>query len=147
MKLKNKRLIMLIIIIAIICGSCLAIAKIARNTNINTNTNEEITNTIVEEVEVTPTPTPEPIVEETVYATTLLNLRLTPEEDAEVLEELPTNTELIKIGLIDNQWAIIKWSETETYYVNNDYISTEKVVIKPKVQDTYSYQPIVPSYF
>lgn len=71
----------------------------------------------------------EEIIEETVYTSAAVNMRTEPSMSGAIVKVLKTNTELTRIGQ-ENGWSKIKWSETETYYVNNKYVSKEKTTIK-----------------
>lgn len=70
----------------------------------------------------TATPTPEPTVTGHMYATTALNVRAGPAEDAEVLAVLARGTEVGVTGATDGSWVQIIYDD-KLSWVSGDYLS------------------------
>ena len=69
----------------------------------------------------------------TMYTKTGLNIRLEPSMTSEILDTVGVNTELQTVDDSENDgWIKIKLDD-RYYYVASEYLSKEKVVIKPKV--------------
>jgi 3D (Asp-Asp-Asp) domain-containing protein len=70
----------------------------------------------------------------TYYTITNVNIRQEPSLDAKVIKTLPINTEI----LIDAETANDTWSKVKIdnnyFFIYNQYISTEKVVIKKEIK-------------
>ncbi len=70
-------------------------------------------------------------VEETVYTTDRLNIRLAPSTNAEILRTMYLGESVVRTGIADG-WSRILY-EGEEYYVASDYLSLE-----PVIADTFS---------
>ncbi len=140
MKEKSKWIIIVSIILFIFCISCGIFATRIREVSQDINSEEvqtqqgqiEETNnleelSINEEVQ-----EEEPIEseqEEILYTTTAVNLRADASIESDVITVLSINTEVTKIGEKDD-WAKIKWSDGNIYYIKGTLLSTEKTIIK-----------------
>ena len=80
----------------------------------------------------------------TMYTTTRVNMRTAPNLESQVVKVLPTNTEIVKINNVDDEWSVITYQDDiNHYYIATQYISTEKVKIveKPKQVTTRNAAP------
>ena len=143
MKEKNKWIIIVSIILFIFCISCGVFAikmnQVSKNINSEevqtqqvqieeTNNLEELS--INEEVQEEKVEKPaEPEQEEILYTTTAVNLRADASIESQVITVLSINTEVTKIGEKDD-WAKIKWSDGNIYYIKGTLLSTERTIIK-----------------
>ncbi|TDC53624.1 SH3 domain-containing protein [Jiangella ureilytica] len=78
----------------------------------------------------TPTPTPEPTVAGQLFVTSGLNVRTSPDLNAEVVTVLGTGTEVDITGATEGTWSQILL-DGEPYWVATEYLSEEKPEEQP----------------
>lgn len=80
-------------------------------------------------------------VNETVYATSGVNIRKGPSTDYEKVGSLNKNDAVTRIGIGSNGWSKIKYNGTVAYVSGNYLTTTKPVVETPKVDETKPAQP------
>lgn len=68
------------------------------------------------------------------YTTTGVNLRKEPTTESESLGVLPVNT-LLYVAKYNDDWSLVRYSETEYYYICSQYLSDTEVEVKSYTED------------
>lgn len=80
----------------------------------------------------------EPEFEETVYATTSLNVRSGPGTEHDKVGLLKRGEATVRTEVLDNGWSKIQY-EDEERYVSSEYLSTEEIQVPSVIAESLSY--------
>lgn len=146
MKEKLKKIITVLVVLCVILLGTSAVINIYQHRHEDFKNRQGVVE-VSAEPEINVTEIVDPMIENTIeapevyinkFTTTGLNIRKGPGIEYEIIKTVDINTELQMLeGSNTNNWVIIKLGN-DKYYVNSNYLSDEKTVIKSKPVTTRS---------